>query len=706
MTMGASDESASSLPPGGEASEGGIVFQHFRVAVVNGRPQELGRGAMGVTYRAIDGNLRMPVALKVINAALLETSGARERFLREARSAAALRHPNVASVFFLGEQDGCVFYAMEFVEGETVEARIRSGGAMPADLALKVVTQVAAALTAAEKEGIVHRDIKPSNIMLSRAGDGELLVKVIDFGLAKSIETSEDAATITQGGFLGTPHFASPEQLEEGDVDTRSDIYSLGVTLFYMLAGRTPFSGSMAQVMSQHLHRPPPLELLPPQPAVVQDLLTAMLAKDPGQRPANAAELRRRAEVARAALGADETERTVVAAARVATDQPAISSSSEPARVRPKWLLAGLVGVLLTGGALAILHLVRSPGEVVDQSSAAPSPTPSVTPVSTPVLAATPTPRPYEAQVALARELESEASPEAALLAYAKLAEDHPQDASLFSAMERMAARVETQHPEGIDAGDFARLRPALEAAARGGSPSAEATLGKALRPSEPVTALHWLQAAARQGRTDAMVLAGLMIADGKGVSSPDPSAAIAWFEAAARGNDADGMTFLADCYLRGVGVEPDPKRAVALLDPAAALGNPRALGMLARLYERGIGVGVDPKRALELYRQAAQFGNLDAQANLGVLTIRGVGRERDPQEAVRLWREGAEQGNPTCMFFYAQSIADPDLGNDPAKAQEWFIRAARSGSEDAVDWCQREKIEWQALPAAADGRR
>jgi len=297
-----------------------LHFQHFTVPVVNGHPLELGRGAMGITYKAFDRNLHVHVALKVINGAVLSSESARERFLREARSAAALRHPNVAAVFYLGEQEGSVFYAMEYVEGETIEAWIRREVGMPPVLALKIVAQVASALAAAQKEGIIHRDIKPSNIMLASSDDSDdPLVKVIDFGLAKSIESAPDSATVTltQGGFLGTPHFASPEQLEEGVVDTRSDIYSLGVTLFYMLAGKTPFSGSMAQVMSQHLYRQPPLDLLNDQPPIVMELLASMLAKSPEERPQTAIELRKRVEAFQEQLGASVLEKDAALRDRV-----------------------------------------------------------------------------------------------------------------------------------------------------------------------------------------------------------------------------------------------------------------------------------------------------------------------------------------------------------------------------------------------------
>src|SRR6202453_4028542 len=176
---------------------------------------ELGRGAMGVTYKAYDTNLRFPVCLKIINSAYLESDMARQRFLREARAAAALRHPNVASVFHLGNSEGEFYYAMEYVEGETVERRIQREGPLPVELALRIARQVSRALIAADRQKLVHRDIKPSNVMLVVDEDEDhLLVKVIDFGLAKSLVAAADqSVTVSMGGFVGTPHFASPEQL-------------------------------------------------------------------------------------------------------------------------------------------------------------------------------------------------------------------------------------------------------------------------------------------------------------------------------------------------------------------------------------------------------------------------------------------------------------------------------------------------------------
>ena len=276
------------------------LFDHYEVLTRDdGSLFELGRGAMGITYKAFDTSLRIPVALKVINATYLNSEVARQRFVREARAAAQLRHRHVASVFHLGTEGDTWFYAMEFIDGETLDGLIKRQGPLSPALALTIAGQVARALNAAAQHGLVHRDIKPANLMLVKEDD-ELVAKVIDFGLAKVAVTGEgeDAATLSMGGFVGTPHFASPEQLEEKEIDSRSDIYSLGVTLWYMLAGQAPFAGSMAQVMSQHLSKPPPFEKLANLPPPVADVLRMMLAKDPAERYQTPTELRKGIECA------------------------------------------------------------------------------------------------------------------------------------------------------------------------------------------------------------------------------------------------------------------------------------------------------------------------------------------------------------------------------------------------------------------------
>ena len=263
-----------------------LEFEHYQVLQnEDGSLVELGRGAMGITYKAFDTNLHCYVALKVITGHLLENETAAARFLREARSAAQLRHRNVASVFHLGKDGARYFYAMEFIDGETVAARVKRDGPLDCLFALDIAQQVASALIAAQGQHLVHRDIKPSNLMLVREGDGEISVKVIDFGLARSaVMQSTTAGGITSSGFVGTPYFASPEQLDRQTEDIRSDIYSLGITLWFMLTGKPTFMGSMASVIAQHLDRSPPFEQLAILPAEVVAVLTKMLEKDRERR--------------------------------------------------------------------------------------------------------------------------------------------------------------------------------------------------------------------------------------------------------------------------------------------------------------------------------------------------------------------------------------------------------------------------------------
>jgi protein kinase-like protein len=186
-------------------------FDHYELLThSDGKAVELGHGAMGVTYRGFDTNLRCPVALKVISARYLNDESARHRFVREARAAARLRHPKVASVFHLGMKDNDYFYAMEFVEGETLDQVIKRRGPMGVELALEIVDQVSAALGAAYKEQIVHRDIKPANLMLRFGEDGSVSIKVIDFGLAKAASSwHTNPAFSAPGTFAGTVLFAS-----------------------------------------------------------------------------------------------------------------------------------------------------------------------------------------------------------------------------------------------------------------------------------------------------------------------------------------------------------------------------------------------------------------------------------------------------------------------------------------------------------------
>ena len=284
-------------------------FGHYElVRGEDGKPVELGRGGMGVTYKAFDVDLRYPVTLKVISERYLSDQTTRLRFLHEARAAASIRHPNVASVFHLGRTGEQYFYAMEFVEGETLESVIRRSGRLGIKPALEIATQVAAGLAAVHKQKLVHRDIKPSNIMVSFEEGGGVAAKIIDLGLAKAVNEPEAQATTSlPGGFAGTPEFASPEQFAGLGVDIRSDLYSLGATLWKAVTGEVMFTGSPAELMSQHQHTPLPLHKLGDTPQPVAVLLETLLEKDLARRFQNPVELLEAMAKVRSAVDAGRT---------------------------------------------------------------------------------------------------------------------------------------------------------------------------------------------------------------------------------------------------------------------------------------------------------------------------------------------------------------------------------------------------------------
>jgi len=263
---------------GGHAAElaVGTAFGPYHIDAV------LGQGGMGVVYRAVDRRLDRTVALKVMRPELAADPGFKERFLREAKTAASILHPNVVTLFAAGEEGTCLYMAFEFVAGGDVDARIKQHGTLPVAAALRILAECAQGLEAIHEAGLVHRDIKPHNIFLDDKGRA----KLGDLGLARQA-AGDDRLTVTGIG-LGTPAYMSPEQaLGQADVDVRSDIHALGATLYAMLGGAAPFSGNSPFAVTNAVingERPSVRERNPAVGPAVEAVLLRAMAKDRAER--------------------------------------------------------------------------------------------------------------------------------------------------------------------------------------------------------------------------------------------------------------------------------------------------------------------------------------------------------------------------------------------------------------------------------------
>ena len=287
---------------------------------------------MGVVYRATQLDLERTVALKVIAPALAEDPDFRARFVRESRVAASIDHPNVIPIYYAGENDGVLYIAMRYVEGEDMRALLRREGALEPGRAAMLVNQVAAALDAAHARGIVHRDVKPANVLLG-ASDHAYLT---DFGLTKSVGSQSGLSHA--GQWVGTLGYVSPEQIRGEHVDARADVYALGCLLFYALTGETPYRrDSDEATLWAHLHdpAPSPRALVTGVPESFDDLIGRALAKDPADRFPSAGDLGRAALVAAGRLAGIPPERRVATgAAAPPGDKPTVVSPEDTPTVR------------------------------------------------------------------------------------------------------------------------------------------------------------------------------------------------------------------------------------------------------------------------------------------------------------------------------------------------------------------------------------
>ena len=280
----------------------GTVFAGYQIDGV------AGEGGMGVVYRATEIALQRPVALKLIAEDFAGDRKFRERFQRESMLAASIDHPNVIPVYEAGEVDGELYIAMRFVDGTDLLHAVTREGALAPARAVRIVSQVAAALDAAHRRGLVHRDVKPGNVLLTGEGDEEHAY-LTDFGLVKTL-TGDIPGTTTAGHFVGTLDYSSPEAIQGQDADARSDVYSLACVLYFTLTRTSPFlRDSNVGTMFAHVNEPPPslLEENPKLPPALAAVVEKGLAKNPDERHQTAGEFARAAQEALTAGGAAAT---------------------------------------------------------------------------------------------------------------------------------------------------------------------------------------------------------------------------------------------------------------------------------------------------------------------------------------------------------------------------------------------------------------
>jgi eukaryotic-like serine/threonine-protein kinase len=296
--------------------------------------RELGRGGMGVVFQATDTTLDRRVAIKVVHPELAPHESITRRFLTEARTIARLRHPNIVAIHAAGSADGLLYYVMDEIDGESLRQRLSREGRIAVEEATRLISDLASALDAAGKAGVVHRDVKPENVLLDQASGRALLA---DFGIARAVAAEASGSSTGQGVAVGTPVYMSPEQAAGEEIDSRSDLYALGVVAYEMLAGHPPFQGSHRVVVSKHIaERPVPIERVRPEvPDVVAAAVMRALEKQPAERWQSGEELRQ------------------VLAGQLAPSRPR-------RHIRTKLIGAAAVGLVLAAATFGLAR--RSPG--------------------------------------------------------------------------------------------------------------------------------------------------------------------------------------------------------------------------------------------------------------------------------------------------------------------------------------------------------
>jgi len=643
----------------GSWSEGKVVREKYRILA------RLGVGGMATVYKAEHLHFHELRALKVINPEMSGDQKFITRFKQEALIMRRLQHPNAVHIDDIDTgEDGRPFIVMEYIEGRSLSEIIQEQGAMPAARVCAVIKQVAAALDAAHRLGIVHRDIKPANIVLLQTPEGEQ-AKVLDFGIAKMKEEQlEDSqtrqASLTGTGFLiGTAAYMSPEQAQGkrgNQLDARSDLYSLGVVMYQMLTAELPLKAdSDVGLLMAHISTPPAdiRTLHPDLPEALANLVMKCLAKQPDSRPASARELINELEQVGCAIPGKSTEHVQAASATALLASPDAAAPTEllmrsggpsathaevtrsgvdagktmpsqapapaapPARRRAgHWKYLAPAGALLAGAAVWLAIHSSKPKTIVATLEPSPTPAPTATPAPTTLPMETPTPV---------------ATP---VLTPSRKPTPATKQGSTPAPTPRHTA-TPTPTPEKTATPPHSTLQNAMKAYEQGSFEEA----------------LNLFKMAANANDARAMYYVAQMYELGQG-TAVDYRLAQQWYEKSVEAKYSPAMLALGEMYEEGRGITKDYHRALQLYQQARDAGNVNAQVRLGSMYERGRGVQKNYQHALELYHLGADANDGEAMFRLGYLYAKGYGVQKDDKQAADWYRKAEDRGIDSSKFL------------------------------------------------------